>query len=225
MVREMPRNERPREKMLQEGAKALSNAELLAILLRTGSKAESVTHLAERVLAQYAQDGLHSLGDMPPRLLAGVKGIGAVKAVTVAAAIELGKRVFSRPLERTVIRSPQDVINNLAELQYLHQEEFRVIFLNTKNDIVAKRMISRGTINSAVLGPREVFHRAVKLMAAAIILVHNHPSGDPNPSREDIELTRNMVQARNIMGIAVLDHVIIGNSSYVSFKDKGLMQV
>lgn len=224
MVREMPRNERPREKMLQEGAKALSNAELLAILLRTGSKAESVTHLAERVLAQYAQDGLHSLGDMPPRLLAGVKGIGAVKAVTVAAAIELGKRVFSRPLERTVIRSPQDVADlMMARLCREQREHFIALLLTTKRQVQAVQEIALGSLNAAIVHPREVFRTAVAQAAAAIIVVHNHPSGDPQPSREDISLTRQLSDAGRLLDIPLLDHVIIGDQRHISLKEQGVI--
>ena len=203
-----------------EVAKSLSNQSdevLLSAIIPSSTVRE--------LLAEYGSVRRAIMNAYPDELQS-IRGIGPIKARQLKYICELARRMCLPDEEKMKkIRSPQDVINNLAELQYLHQEEFRVVFLNTKNDIVAKRMISRGTINSAVLGPREVFHRAVKLMAAAIILVHNHPSGDPNPSREDIELTKNMVQAGNIMGIAVLDHVIIGNSSYVSFKDKGLMQV
>lgn len=137
---------------------------------------------------------------------------------------ELAKRLYQASADMPpVIRTPQDAVNRLADMRHLQQEEFRVLMLNSKNAILAERTISRGTVNATVVTPREVFHRAVKVMAAAVILAHNHPSGDPAPSLEDIELTKTMVQAGAIMSITVLDHVIIGQGNYVSLKEKGAM--
>lgn len=159
-----------------------------------------------------------------PEELERIKGIGPVKAKQLQYVCELAKRLYQATVEQPqFIRSPKDVADRLADMQHLAQEEFRVVYLNTKNGIIAERMISKGTINATVVAPREVFHRAVKLMAASVILVHNHPSGDPVPSNEDIELTKKMVEAGKVMNIAVLDHVIIGQGRYVSLKEKGVM--
>ena len=224
MVRELPQSERPREKLLQEGAKALSNAELLAILLRTGSKAESALHLAERILAQHAQQGLQSLGDMTPGSLAGIKGIGAVKAVTVAAAIEFGKRVVSRQPERTLIRSPQDVADlMMPRLCREKREHFVALLLTTKRQVQAVQEIAIGSLNAAIVHPREVFRAAVSQAASALIVVHNHPSGDPLPSTEDVKLTRRLAEAGQLLEIPLLDHVIIGDQRHISLKEQGVI--
>ena len=154
-----------------------------------------------------------------------LKGVGPVKAKQLEYLCELAKRLY-RAKENFpyAISSPEDVFTRMADMQYLLQEEFRVIFLNTKNRILGERTISKGTINATIITPREVFHRAVKLMAAGIILVHNHPSGDPEPSQEDIHLTKAMDEAGKIMSIPVLDHCIIGLGRYISFKERGEIQ-
>lgn len=159
-----------------------------------------------------------------PEELERLKGIGPVKAKQLQYVCELAKRLYQATVEQShFIRSPQDVADRMADMQHMNQEEFRAVYLNTKNGIIAERTISKGTINATVVTPREVFHRAVKLMAASVILVHNHPSGDPVPSNEDVELTKKMVEAGKVMDIAVLDHVIVGQGRYVSLKEKGVM--
>lgn len=159
-----------------------------------------------------------------PDELERLKGIGPVKARQLQYVCELAKRLYQATAELpSFIRSPKDIFDRMADMQYLTQEEFRVVFLNTKNGIIGERTISKGTLNATVVSPREVFHRAVKLMAAAVILVHNHPSGDPVPSQDDIELTKKMVDAGKIMEISVLDHVIVGQGKYVSLKEKGVL--
>ncbi len=225
MVREMPTGERPREKLLRNGAQALSNAELLAVLLRTGTKAESVMHLAERVLARHAASGMQGLDELSSSTLAKIKGIGEVKAVTIAAAIELGKRVVAKQGERPIIRSPQDVADLvMARLCREQREHFIALLLSTKNQVLAMPVIAVGSLNAAIVHPREVFRQAVSHSAAAVIAVHNHPSGDPAPSKEDLQLTRQLVEAGRILDIPLLDHVVIGDQRHISLKEQGAIE-
>ncbi|MEG6584544.1 RadC family protein [Dendrosporobacter sp. 1207_IL3150] len=225
MLKELPEDERPREKMLTKGASSLSNVELLAILLRTGTKKDSVVRLAERLLKRNEDMGLAGLARLSPQDMSRIKGIGAAKSLTVAAAIELGKRLASLvPNERPVLRSPQDAANYMmAKLRYETKENFVAILLSTKNHIIAAPTISVGTLNASLVHPRELFKEAINYSAASVILVHNHPSGDPSPSREDIELTQKLVNAGKFLEISVLDHVIIGDNKYVSLKEKGII--
>lgn len=222
MMKELPEPERPREKLLEKGVQALSNAELLAILLRTGTKSVPVNRLAEQLLAKYELTGL---GSISPPELSKTAGIGLVKAVTVIAGIELGRRLSRKdPSERPIIRSPQDAADlMMPELRYQTKEHFMALLLTTKNHVIARAMISIGSLNASVVHPRELFREAISYSAAAVILVHNHPSGDPEPSQEDISLTGQLVRAGNLLGISVLDHVIIGDGKYVSFKEKGII--
>ena len=225
MMKELPLEERPREKMLKIGAQALSNAELLAILLRTGSKKDSVLRIAERILKKYEEMGAAALASLSPQELSKIKGIGPVKAVTVVAAIELGKRLHGKvATEKPVIRAPQDVSDLLmTRLRYETREHFMIVLLSTKNHVLAIPTISIGSLNASIVHPRELFHEAINHSAAAVILVHNHPSGDPTPSREDIRLTKKLMEAGEILEIHVLDHVIIGDNKYVSLKELGII--
>lgn len=222
MMKELPENERPREKMIEKGVKALSNAELLAILLRTGTKNLPVNRLAEQLLAKHELAGL---GNISPQELSQTAGIGLVKAVTVLAGIELGCRLSQKePGERPVIKSPSDAARlMMAELRYKTKEHFIALLLSTKNHVIARAMISVGSLNASIVHPRELFREAIRYSAAAVILVHNHPSGDPTPSQEDISLTMQLVEAGNLLNISILDHVIIGDGKYVSFKEKGII--
>ncbi|VBB07861.1 radc protein [Lucifera butyrica] len=222
MIKELPESERPREKMMQKGSQALSEADLLAILLRTGTKKVSVKMLAEELLAQY---GINGLGGLTTQELSKVPGIGVAKAVTVLAGIELGKRLSSLgPGEKVVVRSPQDAAHfMMGRLRYEAKEHFIVLLLSTKNHIIAAPTISIGSLNASVVHPRELFREAVNYAAASVILIHNHPSGDPTPSQEDIALTHKLADAGELLGISVLDHVIIGDGKYVSFKEKGIL--
>ncbi|MPN14686.1 hypothetical protein SDC9_162013 [bioreactor metagenome] len=225
MLKELPLDERPREKMIAKGAAALSNAELLAILLRTGTKSDSVLRLAERLLKKHEELGLSGLAVLTPQEMSKVKGIGIAKAVSIVAAVEIGKRLASLiPGERPAIRSPLDAANYMmAKLRYEVKEHFIVILLSTKNHIIATPTISVGTLNASLVHPRELFKEAINYSAASVILVHNHPSGDPTPSKEDIELTQKLVKAGKLLDISVLDHVIIGDNKYVSLKEKGII--
>ncbi|WP_054951466.1 RadC family protein [Numidum massiliense] len=223
MIRDVPVDERPRERLMQYGATALSNAELIAILLRTGTSSQSAKHLAERILS--AAGGLKGLTDSSIETLTQVKGIGPAKAVQVLAGVELGRRISrALPEERFAIRSPQDAADLMMdELQHLQQEHFVCLFLNTKNEVLAKETVFVGSLNASIVHPREVFKRAISRVSAAIICLHNHPSGDPTPSREDRYVTKRLKQAGELIGIDVLDHIIIGEQRFYSMKDNGLM--
>lgn len=225
MIKDLPRNELPREKLLANGAKSLSDAELLAILLRTGTREDSVLRVAEKLLSCYKESGLVGIAHLSPRDLSKVKGIGMVKAVTVLAALELGIRLAQYPTsQRIMIRSPQDVASFIMpRLRYEDKEQFLILLLNTKNHVLAAPIISIGSLNASIVHPREVFKAAVDYSAASIILVHNHPSGDPSPSKEDVLITNKLLQAGNIMDIRVLDHIIIGDNRYISLREIGQM--
>lgn len=226
LVKDLPNEERPREKLLRFGAAAMSDVELLAILLRTGSRQESVIKLAERLLVMYREQGLGGLARLEPRQFARLKGIGMVKAVTIAAALELGKRLAERPgQDKKTIDSPQAAADYvMARLRDETREHFLAMLLDTRHHVLDMPVISIGNLNSSVVHPREVFKQAVLASAASIILLHNHPSGDPKPSREDINITSNMVRAGQIIGITVLDHIIIGDNQYISMKETGLIE-
>lgn len=223
MLRDIPEGERPRERMLRQGASALSSAELLAILLRTGTVAESAVRLAERILRE--SGSLRSLTDMRLEQLTAIKGVGPAKALQIQAGIELGRRLArTSDEERPVIRSPHDAADLLVEeLRFLKKEHFVCLFLNTKNHVIGRETISVGSLNATVVHPREVFRSAIQRCSASIICAHNHPSGDPTPSKEDIELTARLTEAGDIVGIELLDHLIIGDRSFISLKEKGLM--
>jgi DNA repair protein RadC len=222
-IKELPASERPREKLLNRGAFSVSNAELLAILLRTGTKQENVTRIAERLLADYKD--LSGLAALTPRELEQVHGIGPAKAVTLAAAIEFAKRLSAHvPAQRPVIRSPGDAAAIvMPQLRYESKEHFMALLLSTKNHVLAVPVISIGSLNASIVHPRELFREAISHSAASTILVHNHPSGDPTPSPEDISLTRRLVEAGQLLDISVLDHLIIGDGKYVSMKEKGII--
>lgn len=227
MVKDLPLEERPREKLIAKGAKALSNAELLAILLRTGTKEDSVMRVAEKLLIAYKDSGLAAIAQLSLREFGKIKGIGKVKAITVLAALELGTRLAESPSRgRWTVRSPKDVADYvMARLRYESKENFIIMLLNTKNHVLATPTISVGSLSASIVHPREIFREAIHHAAASIILIHNHPSGDPSPSKEDIVVTENLVKAGQLMDIAVLDHIIIGDNRYTSLKEKGIIAV
>lgn len=222
-LRDVPNEERPRERMIQYGAQALSNAELLAILLRTGTFQESAVHVAQRLLRE--SGGLRKLTDMSMEQFTEIKGIGEAKALQIQAGIELGRRMARSAMNETVtIRSPQDVASLLMEdLRYLQKEHFVCLFLNTKNHVIGQETLSMGSLNASIVHPREVFRAAIKRSSASIVCAHNHPSGDPTPSPEDVQITQRLVQAGEIVGIDVLDHIVIGDQRFVSLKELGMM--
>ncbi|GIQ70177.1 UPF0758 protein YsxA [Xylanibacillus composti] len=223
MLRELPAGERPRERMLASGEQALANAELLAILIRTGTQSESAIALAQRLLRE--AEGLHNLVDMSVEQLTAIKGIGTAKALQIKAGIELGKRL-ARTAKKNAFRihSPQDVADYIKEdVRYLCNEHFICLYLNTKNGVIGHETLSVGSLNASIVHPREVFRAAMKRACASIICVHNHPSGDPTPSPEDIQITRRLAEAGQIVGIELLDHVIVGDQDFISLKEQGLL--
>ena len=221
-VKDMPEGERPRERLQHYGAQALSTAELLAIILRTGVGGENVVHLAERLLARF--DGLPGLAQASFAELCQVKGIGPVKVTQVKAALELGRRLLvAAPQERPLIQSPADVAHLVgSEMAFLPQEEFWVLHLDTRNRVMQVQRLYRGSLNQATVRVAEVYRDAVRNNAAAIIVVHNHPSGDPTPSPQDVALTRALAEAGRLLDLPLLDHVIIGLGRWVSLKDRQL---
>lgn len=222
-IKELPAEERPREKLISRGAEALSNAELLAVLLGSGNREMSAVMLASSILAS-DPSGIRALNDCTPEELCRIPGIGEAKAATVIAAVELGRRILTAPGEQRInIKSPDDISSLFMErMRYLKKEYFKVLLLNVKNEIIAIDDVSIGSICSVEADPREVFGNPLRRGAANIILIHNHPSGCPDPSHSDVLLTRRMASAGEILGIEVLDHVIIGDGKYVSMKSRNL---
>jgi len=221
MIKDYPKDSTPRERLVAYGPESLSNQELLAILLRTGTKNESVMELSQRLLKKF--DGLRMLKDATIEEITKINGIGSVKAIQILAALELGRRINKlRYEERYTIRSPEDAAKYVMDdMRFLSQEHFVAIYLNTKNQVIHKQSIFIGSLNASIVHPREVFKEALRRSSASIICVHNHPSGDPTPSREDIEVTKRLVECGKIIGIDVLDHLIIGDTKYISLKEKG----
>lgn len=223
MIRDVHVADRPRERLIRQGAESLSNQELIAILLRTGTKEESVLSLANNILRSF--DRIQDLQHATLEECMEVKGVGKAKAVQILAAVELGKRVYRKDsTERYTIRSPEDAANYLmTDMSTLQQEHFVALFLNVKNEILHKETIFIGSLNASIVHPRELFREAVKRSAASIICAHNHPSGNPAPSPEDIEVTKRLVAAGDMMGIDILDHIVIGDHQFISLKEKGYM--
>ena len=211
--------DRPRERLLRQGAESLSNQELIAILLRSGTRSESVLQIANRVIGFY--DKIQDLQHATVEEMTSVKGVGEAKAVQLLAAVELGKRLARKQSnDRYVIRSPEDAAAYLMpDMSSLTQEHFVALFLNVKNEVLHKSTIFIGSLNSSIVHPREVFREAVKRSAASIICAHNHPSGNPAPSPEDIEVTKRLAEAGRIVGIDLLDHLIIGDHQFLSLKE------
>jgi len=222
-MKDMPSELRPRERLLKEGARSLTDAELLAILLRTGTSRNTALDLAAVILANF--NGLRGLVQASVEELSAVKGVGPAKAAQIKAALELGKRLAADSgEERAVIKTPADAAGLvMEEMRHLDREHFRALLLNAKNQVIGQEVISIGTLNSSAVHPRELFKSAIKRSAAALILVHNHPSGDPSPSREDVEVTRRLVEVGRLIGIEVLDHLVIGDNKFSSLKAKGLL--
>jgi len=217
-IRDLPSTDRPRERLRDAGPAALSNQELLAILLRTGSARESALALANRLLGRF--HGLVGLARAGFAELCAERGLGEAKSAQVQAALELGKRLAAaQPEERAQIRSPDDVANLLlAEMGLLDQEHLRVVLLNTRNQVLATQEVYRGSVHTAVVRIGELFREALRQNAPCIILVHNHPSGDPTPSAEDIAMTKQAIAAGELLDIDVLDHVIVAHARFASMK-------
>ena len=222
MIRDMPTAERPRERLRDYGPSSLSNSELIAILLRTGITGENVVNMAVRMLSHF--QGLSGLARATYVEICSLKGISEAKASQLMAAFELGRRLVSlHPEDRATIGCPEDIANLLsAEMSLLQQEHLRVVLLDTKNHVTGVSEIYIGNVNSSVVRPAEVFRPAIRDNSMAIIVVHNHPSGDPTPSPEDVSITQQLRESGDLLSIAVLDHIILAGQSYVSLKERGL---
>lgn len=221
-IKELPASERPRERLEHYGAGALSTAELLAIILRTGVGGESVLNLAARLLAKY--NGLIGLARASFGELCAEKGLGMAKTAQLKAALELGRRLLiASPEDRPQVKSPADAANLLMlEMNLLEQEHLRTILLDSRNHVLAVPTIYVGSLNANVVRVGELFREAIKLNCAALIVVHNHPSGDPTPSPEDVAVTRQIAEAGRLLGVEVVDHLIIGRQRFVSLKERRL---
>lgn len=215
-IKALPKEERPMEKGLFQGIENLSNTELLALIINTGTREKSALSLAQEVIS-YSR-GIFYLREMTYEELMKIKGIGKGKAARILAAMELGKRVASKPSGSPVNISDSDEIASLfmEEMRYCKKEIFKTLLLNSKGDILSIETVSVGELTSTLVHPREVFLPAVKKSAAAIVLIHNHPSGDPTPSKEDIDTTCRLMECGRLLGIRVLDHLVIGDGRYVS---------
>ncbi|MBN1623916.1 MAG: DNA repair protein RadC [Clostridia bacterium] len=226
-MKDMPVEDRPYEKLEKSGEKSLTDAELLAIIIRTGSRDDTSLDLTRRIINKHSDGrGLQYLKKASISQLCEIKGVGRVKAIQIKAAMELGSRLLIPSTEkgRHRISSPDDIgALYIEKFRNLNREYFTVLVLNTRNEIIRELNISIGSLSETVVHPREVFSEVMKEPAAAVVLMHNHPSGDPAPSKNDKETTKRLVEAGKILGIRILDHVIIGDGNMFSFKENGLL--
>ncbi|MDP6605150.1 MAG: DNA repair protein RadC [Dehalococcoidia bacterium] len=221
-VSELPANERPRERLERLGAGALTTAELLAILLRTGTSREDVLQVAARLLSEHG--GLRGIASADVATLSGSHGLGGAKATTISAAFELGRRLALQGDDaRPTVTTPQDIAHLLqAEMELLQQEELRLLVLDRKHHVLAAPTLYRGSVSSAPARIAELFRDAVRRNGSAVAVAHNHPSGDPTPSPDDIDMTEAMLRAGALLEIEVLDHVVFGHGRYISMRERGL---
>lgn len=223
-ISKIPKDERPREKLLRHGADTLTNSELLAIVIGFGSKKDSAITLSQKIIYNNNK-GLLNIAEANADILKSFNGINDAKAAKILAVAELSKRISREKVDKTKITSPQNVSALLLEeMRYLKKEVFKTVLLDTKNNIISISDVSVGCLDSTVVHPREVFVDAIKNSSSAIILVHNHPSGEVEPSSEDLNITDRIIECGKIIGIRVLDHIIIGDGNYLSFKEHGYMQ-
>lgn len=222
-IKDWQPDDRPRERFAKHGPASLSDSELLAIILRTGTREKSAKDVGVELLDKFG--GFSSLEKLNVSDLSKIKGIGMTKAITLAAVFEIARRIKAAPFDsKKVIRTPEDVTEHYIPLMRgLVIEEFRVLLMSTANQIIKDVTISKGTLNASIVHPREVFKAAVSVSAASIILLHNHPSGNPNPSKEDIRITKQLVEAGKIMDIKIYDHLIIAGDGFYSFARYGLI--
>lgn len=222
-IKQLPTHERPRERLIQSGDEHLTDAELLGIVIRDGTQNYSAVDLAQKLLSEYGDFRRLSMASIGE--LCKIKGIGPARAAQIKASLAIAKRFSTtsvKPLQQCKCSS--DIFGHFHErLRGKKQEIFLVVLLDNKNRIIKEITISTGSLTSSIVHPREVFNPAIKESAASVIFVHNHPSGDPEPSKEDIQITQRLLEVGNVVGIKVLDHIIIGNGCFVSFKDKGLL--
>jgi DNA repair protein RadC len=222
-IQDMPLDDRPRERLERNGPESLTTPELVAILFRTGTAQRNAVQLAEALFRELG--GLSGLATSSLEELSCVNGVGRVKAIEVKAAIELGKRLSATNEDvKPIVRTPEDVAKlMMADLRYETREHLYALLLDTRNQVRHRRLISTGTLTESLIHPREVFREAIRFTAASLVLVHNHPSGDPTPSDMDVAATERLAEAGKIVGIDVLDHVIIGDGKWASLKQRGLM--
>lgn len=221
-IKDLPISERPRERLMQQGANALSDAELLAVILRTGTRYENVVDLAKRMLREF---DIKTLSQASLNQLKGFSGINTAKACQLLACFEIGKRLYAfNKGMRVFINNSKDAVKLLRpELSFLKKEYFVGLYLDSRNCLLRKEIVSIGGLNTSIVHPREIFKIAIQESANAVIAVHNHPSGNPKPSKDDIEITRKLVKAGHIVGISLVDHIIIGDNSYVSMAESNLV--
>ena len=221
LIKDIPIKERPRERLVRYGAKNLSNEELISIILKTGTKEISVKELSTSILSKY--NDISNLKDLEINSLMNIKVIGKVKAIELIAAIELGRRVYlDKTIESVKIKGSNDVYNYFNDLlKDKKQEHFYALYLDNKKKVISKKLLYVGTINGSVAHPREIFKMAYLVSASFIICLHNHPSGDPTPSKEDMIFTNNLMEIGKLNNIPILDHIVIGNNSYYSFFEEG----
>lgn len=223
-IKDLPENERPIEKFLLKGEAALSDAELLAIIIRTGTKDFSALSLAEGLIRD--SQGILGLNHLSVEELTSIKGIGRVKAIQLKAVGELSKRIAKAIAIQTdfTFVSPESIADRyMEELRHLEQEQLMVLYMNTRGNLLKEETITKGTVNMSVVSPREIYVNAVKYKAVSIALLHNHPSGDPTPSRQDIDATYRVKAAGELIGISLIDHIIIGDNKFISLKREGLL--
>ena len=226
MIKEMYKDERPYEKCIECGATSLSNAELLAVLLRTGTRGRSALDLAQYLLGnECGEDGLLNIHSLTFEHLKSIKGIGEVKAIQILCLSELTKRLAkANAKEKLILNQPSTIAEYyMEEMRHQKQETMKLLMLNTKSKLLGENDISKGTVNAAIVSPREIFIEALEKKAVAIVLIHNHPSGDPAPSENDFYLTKRIKEAGKLIGIELLDHIIIGNNCYISFAQEKLL--
>lgn len=226
MIQNICKDELPYEKCLQHGAKALSDTELLAVLLRTGTKGLSVLELANHITSpQSGDEGILNIHHLTLEKLKSIKGIGTVKAVQILCLSELAKRLAKASAKEGLILNLPSTIAEyyMEEMRHWEQEHMKLLMLNTKSKLLGETDISKGTVNASLISPRELFIEALEKHAVAIILIHNHPSGDPTPSTADLFLTKRVQEAGKLIGIELLDHIIIGNNCYISFSEQKLL--
>lgn len=218
-IKDLPRIERPREKLEKYGPEKLSNSELLAILLRTGGKGINVVEMARKILGKFSGSGLTKASFKD---LKNTFGLGAAKACEIVACFELGRRLLQNKKSRIYL-TPKDVWQELKDIRDNKKEHFVVFFLDARNQEIKREIISVGSLNANLVHPREVFEPAVRHLAAQVILAHNHPAGDPAPSEDDLEITKRLVEAGKILGIEIVDHIIVVKNDFLSFKEKKLI--
>jgi DNA repair protein radc len=218
-IKDLPKVERPREKLIRYGPEKLSNSELLAIILGSGTKERNVIELANKILKKFSADELPNLTFND---LKNYPGLGPAKACEIIACFELGKRLLKGKRTKIYL-TPKDVWDELKDLHNHKKEHFVIFYLDARNQEIKREIISVGSLNANLVHPREVFEPAVRNLAAQIILAHNHPSGDPEPSEDDLEITKRLVESGRILCIEIIDHIIIAKTGFISLKEKGLI--